>query len=411
MRYGFDPVQALEKKDKRRGDMKLSLSVKAIVLGLLVCAMPLHAQTVFTESGDQDWGNASNWSAGEPTGAIDAVIGPLQTAVASGGVADAYTGTLEIGSNAMLQVAQATDANAFGGGAITLHEGAELVLLSNSQYSFATIPTPLSLAGNATLSSAFNQTHRLYGGVSGAGLLTVKGAAYWFQNNNSAWTGGLVVAAGAAVRTYTGGSLGSGDVSVIENSQLEINTANVIDDSATVILSGGPWTAGGFKLSMASSDTVGGLQMIATNSMSLITGAGTLTVNGPISAEIRTGASATNTATLGGSGALTKTGNGAVVFTVHPSYTGATMIEAGSVQVAAACVKNSSYVSLNTLGTTFTAGFGGDFADIAAVQAETGAASYFRPGGAAPSVSARDNGDGTFTITAVPPSGTVIVIN
>jgi hypothetical protein len=56
-------------------------------------------------------------------------------------------------------------------------------------------------------------------------------------------------------------------------------------------------------------------------------------------------------------------------------------------------------VSFDAAGAEFTANFGGDFADISAVNAELGDSFVDTTGGG---LAATDNGDGTFTVTVVP---------
>ena len=89
----------------------------------------------------------------------------------------------------------------------------------------------------------------------------------------------------------------------------------------------------------------------------------------------------------------------------QPNNRYATLEIAGGAVNAALPIKNltlddKSYVEFTALGGTFTAKFGNDFADIAAVRSGIGTTSFIA--GTGLSLAATDNGDNTFTVTAVP---------
>lgn len=88
-------------------------------------------------------------------------------------------------------------------------------------------------------------------------------------------------------------------------------------------------------------------------------------------------------------------------------------INGGSVTIAGAVVdlllEPANYVDLTAVGSGFTAAFGGDLPDLAAVQVEIGTGLSFRSTtGLTPT--ATDNGDGTFTVAVAALSNSFLLI-
>jgi len=87
-----------------------------------------------------------------------------------------------------------------------------------------------------------------------------------------------------------------------------------------------------------------------------------------------------------------------------------TLSEGGLVFLTNVTFGVSDYVTFEVLGTYFTADFGGSFANLAAVTAAIGDTGNFRKSAGRGILTAKDNGDATFTVKYGPPSGTVITI-
>jgi len=88
-------------------------------------------------------------------------------------------------------------------------------------------------------------------------------------------------------------------------------------------------------------------------------------------------------------------------------------INGGAVEFNGALTKiateANTYAEFTAPGSSFTAKFGGDFADKSAVEAQIGSGLSFRSS-TGQTLGATDNGDGTFTVDFPPPSGTLIIV-
>ncbi len=212
-------------------------------------------------------------------------------------------------------------------------------------------PTTVSVARESTLASDMTISSVLAGGgltKTGAGILTLSGANTYtgatninagvlnIQNATALGTsaGGTTVASGAALQTQ-GGITVTGEA-------LTLNGTGISDDGALRNISGSNTWTGGVTLSSASR---------------INSDAGILTLSGPIGGATQnlTVGGAGNTAISGvigtTTGSLTKDGAGILTLSGANTYTGATNINAGVLNI-----QNATALGTSAGGTTVASG-------------------------------------------------------
>ena len=199
-------------------------------------------------------------------------------------------GTLSIGADSHL-----------GSGTLTLAAGTTLDVTGAT-----TIDNAVTLSGNATVQAASAVTFS--GAVSGAGGLTKTGAGTLTLAGSNGFTGNVDLSAGGL--TLSGGS--------------------AVDDGSALAMSSGT------TLTLSASEAVGSLSGTGTVAL----GANTLTSGG-------NGTSTSFSGNIGGTGALIKAGAGTLTLSGTNTYTGATTVSAGTVQVQnGAAIGDDSAVSV-----------------------------------------------------------------
>jgi hypothetical protein len=256
-------------------------------------------------NGSDSWNVPGNWSLGH-------VVSNAENAVISAGVQawveslpPAYTGSLVIESAARLDLEGAFHSTLFpvAGQSITMRAGSQIVFQDGG--GATTINSDIIVDGAVTFTQGGNGSHHeyraFYGEISGTGPIT-----YYGNNNNAmrlyatnTFTGGLTVRGfgNGDLDLYSDGAAGSGDLTMLDNTSLRINSglSDTIDDSAALYLIGGDSTKmSSYKLTLNSSETVhqlwlDGVQLdggaytknsglVDEDGSALITGNGTLTV-------------------------------------------------------------------------------------------------------------------------------------
>jgi len=280
-----------------------------LALALLVGTGTVLAQTTITGTagGGDSWNDPTNWDAGVPTGAIDAIIANGVFAQVSNASTPLYFGSLTLSANSILKMHCISGGPGCGLGSenavdgvsvIFMNAGSEIQVNMNVDVSFP----PITLLGDAKLSSLF-------------------GASDWQTDSYDAITGAFTLTMvhfnGHTVELYAAsdfselildtldrwnlhakaaGSLGTGNVTINpradgRSASLYIDTADALADSATLTLNGSAGQ-GGFSgdgsdyLVMNADDTIAalyvyGVQLPAgsyTDSEPWLSGTGTLTV-------------------------------------------------------------------------------------------------------------------------------------
>ncbi len=176
--------------------------------------------------------------------------------------------------------------------------------------------SPVSIALGATL--AFNLNGTILNDIANNGALTSSQTA-----GNTATFGGIISGTGGFSQTGAGTTILSGNNTytgdtVVNAGTLKLGTSERIADSSALTINGGTFDLGAFD------ETVGAVTLTSGS----ISGAtGTLTGS---SYALRAG---TVSAILGGSASLTKSTSGTVILSGSNTYTGPTLVDAGTLQI------------------------------------------------------------------------------
>ncbi len=267
-------------------------------------------ETIFEQTVSTDWNQPDNWSEYVPQFSIDAIIASNTTANVNDNNTPEYDGDLTLQENARLDIRNNVPSlNALGGGTITFHSGSSIVLYHGSNF---TISQNFHFSGDASIGNSSNATdnqwRRLGGVISGSGQFTYsmrRGNVLHIDESNPDWSGGLVVNFSdnnfnnaSRVQAEASHALGTGDITLNDGIGLVINAPDAIDTGATLYLNGrGHHSSGIRKLSLNHDAQVfafylDGVRMEdgvydsnsglvdSVNGNPLITGSGTLTVQG-----------------------------------------------------------------------------------------------------------------------------------
>ena len=140
------------------------------------------AQTTITGSagGGDSWNDATNWDAGVPSGAIDAIVSGGVFAQVSNPLTPIYSGSLTLNANSTLKMhcsgggCNSGTTNAVeGASGITMNAGSEIQLNMNAGVNFPAI----TLLGDAKLSSIFGASDwevDHFNAITGAHTLTLE---------------------------------------------------------------------------------------------------------------------------------------------------------------------------------------------------------------------------------------------
>ena len=276
-----------------------------LLVPALLLVAPTVAQTTITGTagGGDSWNVAANWTAGVPTGAMDATVAAGLMAQVDNAGTPSYWGELTLQANSTLKVAGAIGSEvAFDGvSRIHLHAGSELQLNVGTDISFPEI----TLHGDARLSTLFGASDwekDTYDKISGAHKLTLhhfNGHEVHLVKANEFNELVLDTLDRWHLFAKAPGCLGTGDVTVNpradgRSASLHIDTAGAFAPGATLTLNGSPGQ-GGFTgdgsdyVVMNANETVGRLFVYGVQypdgtydaTEPWLTGSGTLTVQAP----------------------------------------------------------------------------------------------------------------------------------
>jgi fibronectin-binding autotransporter adhesin len=224
----------------------------------------------------------------------------------------------------------------FGTGVMNVQTGATLDLNNFAQSLGSLIGGPASnvILGSAALTVGANNTDAIFQGViSGAGSVTKVGTATWTLSGANNYGGGTTVSGGALVGstaslqgnivndatvsfdqvftgTYTGNMIGSGSLTKSGTGSVTLTGTNTY--------SGGTTVSGGRLIGSSSS-----LQGDILNNAAV-------TFDQPVAGAY--------TGVMSGTGSLTKAGAGALTLFGSNTYTGATIVSAGTLRAGTAAV-------------------------------------------------------------------------
>ena len=243
--------------------------------------------------------------------------------------------------------------------------------LLNGSSTAASFGGPITFSGS-TLIQANSGAITLNGGITGAGTLTIAGN-YNTILAGSVGTSGTLSKSGSGV-LFLGGSNSVGGAIVINAGTVQLGNAAALGTGGEVTsVLGGTLDLNGQNVGAQPVTLAGGVSLINSSSTTAslggavtLTGAATINAQGGNlylpggengSSYILTITGAGNTYATGplnlGTGGITKSGNGVLVLSASNSYTGATTVSAGTVQLSGqGSLPAASSVSISS-GATF----------------------------------------------------------
>jgi len=280
--------------------IKAVLTLAAVAMIGLTASSAQATTITGIAGGDDSWNTASNWDAGVPSGAVDAVVSDGVVAQVNNAATPTYSGSLTLNANSTLSINKTGGSqNAFeGASGITMNAGSRIQMNLNADSSFPAI----TLAGDASIEAVWgssdHQTDNL-SAITGAYTLTFSGFNNHTFNLNAANGFSELIANGIDrwhLRAKAAGSLGTGDVTINprtdgRSASLYIDAADAMADTATLRLNGtagqgGYSGTGSDYVIMNADDTIAGLFVYGveqpagdyTSSETWLQGSGTLTV-------------------------------------------------------------------------------------------------------------------------------------
>ncbi|MFZ4775156.1 MAG: beta strand repeat-containing protein, partial [Terrimicrobiaceae bacterium] len=267
--------------------------------------------------------------------------------------ANTYNGATLVNAGTL----RAGSTSAFGSNsAVTLANSAGVTLdLATFNNSIGSLAGGGAAGGNVTLGSRTlttggNNGSTSYDGViSGTGGLTKAGSGTFTLTAANTYTGATTVSAGALnIQNATALGTSAGGVSVTSGASLEVQN-NITVGAEALTLNGAGISAGGALRNISGTNSYGGLITLGSNvrinsdaGTLAITNTGTITGSGNDLTLGGAGNITLNSIIGTGNGLLTKDGVGTATLTAASTYTGATTVSAGALNIRNATALGTS---------------------------------------------------------------------
>lgn len=268
-----------------------------------------------------------------------------------------------------------------GAGLVQQSGNAQTLLMNRLSWSAAATITTTG-AGALTIGNGSATSGQFYG--SGDLTKTGTGGTLVLNANNANWTGNLAINQGVVEARYSGNALGggAGTTSVASGATLQLGTGGLTFGENLTLAGNGVGGAGALRnVAGSGTNVVSGAVGLTADTRVAAEAGGTLVLSGDISGAGRTlTASGAGNLTISGqiatgTGGLTKEGAGVLRLTspIGNSFTGATVITAGSIVTAASnqfnnaasmTVGNGTLLSLNNFTQTVGSLAGGGTVDF-----------------------------------------------
>jgi fibronectin-binding autotransporter adhesin len=223
-----------------------------------------------------------------------------------------------------------------------------------------------SVAGNIDVAAAaavtFNRSDNVSFGniVSGAGSLTKAGTGVLVLTNTNTYTGGTLVSAGT-LQIGNAGTTGSivGNVSVAAGAALVFNRTDAISFAGGIAGTGQLTKLAAGTLTLTGNVTLTGNTIVSQGVLQIGNGGTAGSITGNIINNANVTFNRSDTITYGGvmsgaGGSLTKIGAGTLILTAANTYTGATLVNAGTLQLMGSITSPTTVGAAGTLRGTGT---------------------------------------------------------
>jgi len=334
---------------------------------LTVSGLVYSGQSTWTNTGSGNWTSFANWNLNGGTPGLDGALSVNDTATFGA----AGSGSVTLNTNASLSALTFSNAGSAytlnGTGTITLQAGSNQPVISDLSGNH-TISNAMAFGTNVTITNASSSSLTMGGSISGSGGFSQTGA-------------GTVTLWGA--NSYTGSTLISGGVLNIQNNSAlgGTNAGTTVGDGAALQLQGGitvtgeALTLGGVGVNLdgalrniSGTNTYAGvitLSAISTNRVFIFSDAGLLTLNtgtitgsGISSLRIGGNGNMAISSVIGiGTGGLTKGGTGTLTLSGSNTYSGGSVLNAGTTIIGNANALGSNTNTLSNNATLDLAGF------------------------------------------------------
>ncbi|RDJ27830.1 hypothetical protein DWF00_13000, partial [Bosea caraganae] len=264
------------------------------------------------------------------TGASDLVKTDLGTLVLTG--ANTYTGNTVLNSGTL---SVSSDANLGDAAAGLVFNGGVLRVTGTSFSSTARAITFDNGGGGFDIADAAN-SFTVSQALSGNGGLAKLGAGTLVLTGANTYAGGTMIS-GGTLQIGNGGTSGEIDGNIVNNGRLAVNRSDDVSFSDIVSGTGSLVQMGPGRLTLTGANTYAGGTTIAAGTLQLGDGGtsgsivGDVTNNGTLA--FNRSDAATFAGVVSGSGALKQLGSGTTILTGANSYTGGTVIAAGTLQL------------------------------------------------------------------------------